>query len=65
MKEIDEWVKKAARMCFEKPRYRLDSHAYTAITMIIKKRPAKLRPYHCPICYGYHLTKLPDRGIQC
>ncbi len=55
---------KADRMCYSKRRYPSMIAAFCAIGKIKFKfndaACTDLRPYECPICAGWHLTKAPQ-----
>ena len=53
------------KMCLSKHRYPDKVTAFLDILRIKKKYSnvacTDLRPYQCPICRGFHLSKTPDK----
>ena len=46
------------RMCGRKVRYRTKEDAVSAAARVSLRKKVALRAYRCPICHGWHLTKL-------
>lgn len=46
------------RMCGEKMRYASKGEALSAASHVLRRKAVALRTYKCPVCGGWHLTKL-------
>jgi hypothetical protein len=50
-----------AGTCNRKQRYRSRTHAKSAARWVKANLGNRQRPYHCDICYGWHLTTVEKR----
>lgn len=51
-----------ARVCASKPRYRSRARARRVAKLIRSHNGPKFYEYPCPVCGGWHLTELEQRG---
>jgi len=53
--------RKDVKLCESKRHYKTYEDAYNAYKSASRHIP-NLRIYHCPICFGYHLTHQKKKG---